>query len=235
MLALFPRLRALLRTLADPTPRLLAGALCAALLITGPAHRLEAAESASTLTRVRIETNQGNFTIVVDSGRAPLTAANFLSYVRSNYYTGTIFHRVISGFVVQGGGFDSRGLAKTTQASIANESGNGLSNKRSMVGLARADAPHSGNAQFYVNVTDNDELDPTPLRWGYAVFGRVVEGMEVVDKISRTPTGPVGTFTKDAPLQPVVITRAVIVDGNGTPIPQESSTAAADAPAPDKP
>jgi len=195
-----------------------------------------AADSGGTLTRVRVETNLGNFTIVVDSGRSPLTAANFLSYVRSNYYSGTIFHRVISGFVVQGGGFDTRGVAKTTQANIANESGNGLANKRSMVGLARSDAPHSGNAQFYVNVTDNDELDPTPLRWGYAVFGRVVEGMEVIDKISRTPTGSVGSFGKDAPLQQVVITRALIVDGNGTPIPQETPPApAVDSPAPAKP
>ncbi len=203
-------------------------ALIACALIGLQSHAAPAAELVTTgLTRVRIETNLGNFTIVTEGSRAPLTTANFLSYVRSGFYNGAIFHRVIAGFVVQGGGFDEKGTLKTTQANIANESGNGLSNKRGTIGLARSDAPHSGNAQFYVNVTDNDTLDPTPLRWGYAVFGRVIEGMEVVDRISRTPTGTVSTLGSDAPLESVVIKRVVIVNASGEPIPQNATTTVA--------
>ncbi len=200
-------------------------ALIACVLIGLQSHAAPAAEVATTgLTRVRIETNLGNFTLVTEGSRAPLTTANFLSYVRSGFYNGTIFHRVIAGFVVQGGGFDGKGTLKTTQPNIANESGNGLSNKRGYVGLARSDAPHSGNAQFYVNVTDNDELDPTPLRWGYAVFGRVIEGMDVVDRLSRTPTGTVGALGKDAPLEPITIKQVLIVNASGEPIPQNATT-----------
>jgi len=209
-------------------------ALIVCTLLSLASSPTPAAEVASGgLTRVRIETNLGNFVIVTDGSRAPLTTANFLSYVRSGFYNGTIFHRVIAGFVVQGGGFDEKGVLKTTQANIPNESGNGLSNKRGTVGLARSDAPHSGNAQFYVNVTDNDTLDPTPLRWGYAVFGRVIEGMEVVDRLSRTATGTVGTFGSDAPLDTIVIKRVVIINASGEPItPSVATPVASPAPSP---
>ena len=145
-------------------------------------------------------------------GRAPLTVENFLNYVRAGHYTNTLFHRVISGFVIQGGGVGLDYKAKPTQKPIPNESGNGLKNLRGTVGLARASGPHTGDCQFYVNVADNDSaLDPLPTRWGYAVFGRVVEGMEVVDRISVSPTGPMPPFKEDAPLQAVVIQKVELL------------------------
>ena len=116
--------------------------------------------------------------------RAPLTAENFLRYVRDGSYDGTVFHRVIANFVVQGGGYDDRLAERQARAPIPNESGNGLSNRRGTLGLAREDCPHSGSSQFYINLMDNAGLDPLPSRWGYAVFGRVVEGMDVVDRIA---------------------------------------------------
>lgn len=159
--------------------------------------------------RVRVETSMGNFVIELNAARAPLTVANFLEYVRSGQYEGTIFHRVISNFVVQGGGFDEKLAEKPTRAKIPNESGNGLSNRRTTVGMARAGEAHSADAQFYVNLTDNATLDPQPSRWGYTVFGQVVEGMDVVDAIGNVATGEVGPLERDAPLKPVVIQRIV--------------------------
>ena len=166
--------------------------------------------------RVRVDTTLGSFIIKLELARAPLTTADFLSYVRTGFYSGTLFHRVIANFVVQGGGYDGKYQLKSVLPPVPNESGNGLSNKRGTVGLARSEAPHSGNCQFYVNLTDNDDLDPTPLRWGYTVFGRVVEGMEVVEKIGHTPTGSVGPWPRDAPLEPVVIQRIEILPPAGT-------------------
>ncbi|HXQ31286.1 MAG TPA: peptidylprolyl isomerase [Steroidobacteraceae bacterium] len=209
-----------------PTPRaaahrrptgirsLLAGCLLVVLpgfVAAAPAPAAPPAPAETTGSRVRIDTTLGSFTVLVDSVRAPLTTANFLAYVASGQYSGTLFHRVISNFVVQGGGYDEKYKLKDTKAPVPNESGNGLSNKRGTVGLARSEAPHSGNAQFYVNLTDNEDLDPTPLRWGYAIFGRVVEGMDVVDRIGRTPTGPVGPWAKDAPIEPVIIKRIEVI------------------------
>ncbi len=137
---------------------------------------------------------------------------NFLTYVRAGHYTNTLFHRVIAGFVIQGGGVGTDYKAKPNFKPIPNESGNGLKNLRGTVGLARASGPHTGDSQFYVNVDNNDTaLDPLPTRWGYAVFGRVVEGMEVIDRISVSPTGPQGPFKEDAPLQPVVIQKIEIL------------------------
>jgi cyclophilin family peptidyl-prolyl cis-trans isomerase len=155
--------------------------------------------------RVRVQTNMGSFVIELDNARAPLTVANFLEYVRAGHYSGTIVHRVIGGFLVQGGGFDEKHVEKPTRADIPNESGNGLSNRRGTVGLARTGEPHSGNAQFYLNLADNAALDPQPSRWGYTVFGRIVEGMEVVDQIGAVATGEVGPLERDAPLKPIVI------------------------------
>lgn len=157
--------------------------------------------------RVRVVTSQGSFVIELDDARAPLTVANFLEYVRAGHYNGTIFHRVIGGFVAQGGGYDQKYVEKPTQPDIPNESGNGLSNRRGSVGLARTADPHSGNAQFYLNIADNAALDPQPSRWGYAVFGQVVEGMNVVDGIGDAATGEGGQFTKDVPVKAIVIER----------------------------
>ena len=157
--------------------------------------------------RVRVETNKGTFVIELDSARAPLTVAAFLGYVRSGFYSGTIFHRVIANFIAQTGGYDEKNAEKKVDEGIPNESGNGLSNRRGTVGLARTADPHSGNSQFFVNLADNAGLDPQPSRWGYTVFGRVVEGMNVVDDIGAVATGEVGPFERDAPLKPVIVIR----------------------------
>lgn len=154
---------------------------------------------------VRVYTNKGSFVIELETARAPLTVANFLEYAREGHYTGTIFHRVINNFVAQGGGFDEKYLERPTRPGIPNESGNGLSNRRGTVGIARAAAPHSANAQFYVNLADNAALDPQSSRWGYAVFGKVIEGMSVLDDIGAVATGMAGPFDSDVPLKPIVI------------------------------
>ena len=167
--------------------------------------------------QVRFDTTLGAFTVEVDPVRAPLTAASFLQYVRDQHYDGTIFHRVIGNFVVQGGGYLPDGAEKPVRGGVPNESGNGLSNRRGTVALARTGDPHSGTSQFYVNLADNIALDPSPARWGYAVFGRVVEGMDVVDRIASVATGSSGPFQEDAPLQPVVISTARVVGEAATP------------------
>jgi peptidyl-prolyl cis-trans isomerase A (cyclophilin A)/peptidyl-prolyl cis-trans isomerase B (cyclophilin B) len=154
---------------------------------------------------VQVVTSMGNFTIELLPERAPLTVAHFLKYVDEGHYTNTIFHRVIPNFVIQGGGFDTSFKLKPAPAKIANESGNGLTNLRGTVGLARPSEPHAGDSQFYVNLFDNAALDPNQTRWGYAVFGRIADGMEVVDKIGNVATGAKGPFKEDAPLTPVVI------------------------------
>lgn len=163
------------------------------------------ASHASDAQLVRVYTNLGTFLIELDSERAPLTVANFLQYVREGHYNGTIFHRVIANFVAQGGGYDDKFVEKPVHASIPNESGNGLSNRRATVGIARTSDPHSANAQFYINLGDNPQLDPQSSRWGYAVFGKVIEGMNVVDEIGSSATGAAGPFDTDAPLKPVII------------------------------
>jgi cyclophilin family peptidyl-prolyl cis-trans isomerase len=183
---------------------------------------------------VRVTTNFGAFVIEMQRDRAPLTVENFLFYVKSGYYTNTLFHRVISGFVIQGGGVGLDYKAKPTQKAIANEAGNGLKNLRGTVGLARASGPHSGDCQFYLNVADNADLDPLPTRWGYAVFGKIVEGMEVIDRISVSPTGPMGPFKQDSPLQPVVIQKAELITEQATETPT-AAPAPAPTPAPTAP
>jgi cyclophilin family peptidyl-prolyl cis-trans isomerase len=157
--------------------------------------------------RVQVETSMGKFVIELDPARAPLTVANFLQYVREGYYSGVIFHRVISNFIAQAGQYDEKYAEKKARAPIPNESGNGLSNRRGTVGLARTADPHSGDAQFYLNLQDNGLLDPQPTRWGYTVFGKVVDGMNVVDDIGQVATGEAGPIAKDAPLKPVIIIR----------------------------
>jgi len=187
-------------------PALLAALLLAVLL---PAHRARAEEPT---TQVRVTTSMGEFVIEVRTERAPLTAANFLRYVREGFYTNTEIHRVIANFVIQGGGHDATTLAlKPTHDPIVNESGNGLQNKRGAVGLSRGESPHSGNAQFYVDLVDNPDLDPVPTRWGYTVFGRIVQGMDVIDRIGETPTSARGPWKSDAPLKPVIIQKMEII------------------------
>lgn len=182
-------------------------ALSAALLV-GVAS-LVSAQSAAP--RVRVDTTLGSFVIELDPQRAPLTVASFLEYAKDGFYTDTVFHRVIGNFVVQGGGYDPKYVEKKTRPGSPNESGNGLSNRRGTVGLARTGEPHSGTAQFYVNLADNAALDPQPSRWGYTVFGRVIEGMNVVDDIGAVATGSVGPFDRDAPMQPILIKRVEVL------------------------
>jgi peptidyl-prolyl cis-trans isomerase A (cyclophilin A) len=178
--------------------------VCLALLVSG-----SALAQSSEVVRLRVETSMGNFVMELATARAPLTVANFLGNVRAGHYDGTIFHRVISNFVVQGGGYDEKLAEKPTRAKVANESGNGLSNRRGTVGMARTADAHSADAQFYINLADNGTLDPQPSRWGYTVFGQVVEGMDVVDAIGSVATGEVGHLERDAPLKAVVIQHIV--------------------------
>lgn len=167
---------------------------------------------------VRVTTDMGAFVIEMQPDRAPLTVANFLRYVNEGFYSGTLFHRVVGGFVVQGGGHAASDYKlKPTHDSVVNESGNGLQNKRGTVGMARSGSPHSANSQFYVNVADNSELDPLPTRWGYTVFGRVTEGMDVLDKIAVVATGSMGPFKSEAPLKPVVIQKVELLKADGNP------------------
>ena len=156
---------------------------------------------------VQVFTSVGSFIIQLNEDRAPLTVASFLKYVDDGQYTGTIFHRVIQSFVVQGGGFDVNYKEKPVDRKSPNESGNGLTNVRGTVGLARTSAPHDGACQFYINLADNNALDPNPARWGYAVFGKVIGGMDVVDRIGGQATGARGPFKEDAPLEPIRIER----------------------------
>ena len=162
---------------------------------------------------VELHTNKGVIRLSLDSEKAPKSTENFLAYVRSGHFDGTIFHRVIDGFMIQGGGFEPGMKQKPTQAPIANEANNGLKNKRYTIAMARTNDPHSATAQFFINVSDNAFLDhssPTPQGWGYAVFGEVVEGQDVVDAIKGVKTGSKG-FHQDVPVEDVVIEKAVEV------------------------
>ncbi len=159
---------------------------------------------------VILHTNHGDITIELDAENAPATVENFLQYVRDGHYDNTIFHRVIPGFMIQGGGMESGMSQKKTRAPIANEATNGLKNRKYTVAMARTAEPHSASSQFFINVSDNDFLDhkaPSPQGWGYCVFGKVTGGQDVVDKIAKVKTGSSG-FHQDVPQDDVVITRA---------------------------
>ena len=157
-----------------------------------------------------IETSEGNITLHLDGKRAPITVSNFVDLIKANYFDNSIFHRVIENFMIQGGGFDENMNDLESLNTIPNESGNGLSNLRGTIAMARTSDPHSANAQFFINTKDNRSLNPKAGRWGYAVFGTVIEGMEVVDKISKKPTGSKGRFASDAPIETVLIMNITI-------------------------
>jgi peptidyl-prolyl cis-trans isomerase B (cyclophilin B) len=164
-------------------------------------------------TQVDLNTSLGTIRIELDEEKAPLSAANFLSYVHAGHYDGTIFHRVIKGFMVQGGGMDSSMRQKSTQAPIQNEANNGLKNLRYTLAMARTSAPHSASSQFFINTVDNGFLDfrsESAQGWGYAVFGKVVSGTEIVDSIENVATGSRGGHS-DVPKADVLITSATVV------------------------
>lgn len=164
--------------------------------------------------QVDLHTSAGVIRIELDAARAPASAENFLAYVRAGHYDGTVFHRVIKGFMVQGGGMDADMRQKPTQAPIRNEANNGLRNQRYTLAMARTSDPHSATAQFFINTVDNGFLDfraENAQGWGYAVFGKVVDGTDVVDRIESVATGRKG-FHDDVPLQSVTIERAVVVE-----------------------
>ncbi|SMF07795.1 peptidylprolyl isomerase [Pseudogulbenkiania subflava] len=162
---------------------------------------------------IKLTTTFGDIVLELDAEKAPITAANFEQYVKDGHYDGTIFHRVINGFMIQGGGFDADFKQKPTRDTIKNEANNGLSNKTYTVAMARTPDPHSASAQFFINVSDNDFLDfksESAQGWGYAVFGKVVEGTDVVDRIKGVKTGRHGGH-QDVPVDAVLITKAEII------------------------
>jgi peptidyl-prolyl cis-trans isomerase B (cyclophilin B) len=163
---------------------------------------------------VELHTNHGIIKLELDAEKAPKSVENFLNYVKAGHYDNTVFHRVIDGFMIQGGGFEPGMKQKPTAEPITNEANNGLKNVNGSVAMARTNDPHSATAQFFINVNDNDFLNhssPTPQGWGYAVFGKVVEGLDIVEKIRKVKTGSKG-FHQDVPADDVVIEKAVIVD-----------------------
>jgi peptidyl-prolyl cis-trans isomerase B (cyclophilin B) len=162
---------------------------------------------------IKLQTNHGDITIELNTEKAPVTAANFTQYVTEGHYDNTVFHRVIDGFMIQGGGFGPGMKEKSSRAPIKNEADNGLANDLYTVAMARTSDPHSASAQFFINTKNNDFLNhtaPTPQGWGYCVFGKVTAGMDVVDKIGKVKTGNSG-FHQDVPVQDVVIQKATVV------------------------
>ncbi|MCK9529778.1 MAG: peptidylprolyl isomerase [Gammaproteobacteria bacterium] len=188
-----------------PVKRLLIALFLNALLVGTAA--------AANNPRVSLDTSLGEIVVELDPAKAPKTVENFLQYVRDGHYDGTIFHRVIDGFMIQGGGFTADMEQKPTRGPIMNEADNGLRNAVGTIAMARTNDPHSATAQFFINVANNSGLDfreKTPRAWGYAVFGRVVEGMGVVGQIKSAPTTSVGPF-QDVPREPIVIRKATLL------------------------
>lgn len=179
-------------------------------LITLAAGCLLAA-TANAAPTVEMDTSLGKITVELNSEKAPKSVANFMQYAKDGFYNGTIFHRVIPGFMVQGGGFDEKMSQKPTRPTIENEAKNGLKNARGTLAMARKPDPHSASAQFFINHNDNDALDyPSRDGWGYAVFGKVTKGMDVVDKIAQVPAGNNGMH-QNVPLTPVIIKTVKII------------------------
>jgi len=165
---------------------------------------------------VHLKTNLGDIYLVLDGMKAPITTTNFLDYVTAGHYDNTIFHRVIPGFVAQGGGYDTDFVQREYKEPIVNESGNGLSNLTGTIAMARVNEPHTATSQFYINLVDNTKLDPNPKRWGYAVFGEVQYGMNMLQKFSKQPTGAGGSFKKDVPIKALIIEEARLMKASET-------------------
>lgn len=196
------------------TPWLTRPLMLAALLVWGLSLGMAAdAPGKGKHPMVKLTTNQGEIVLELNDDKAPETVANFLGYVEDGFYNGTIFHRVIAGFMIQGGGMTEDMKEKSTKDPVKNEADNGLKNEPYTVAMARTQEPHSASAQFFINVADNTFLNHTgknPEGWGYAVFGKVVTGQDVVDKIKAVATGRKG-FYDDVPLEPVIIEKAEVI------------------------
>ncbi len=183
----------------------------ALLILSLAAPPLAVAET----TRVVMQTNMGNIVLDLDGERAPATVANFLRYANEEFYNGTVFHRVIKGFMIQGGGFDTDYTRKSTHEPIRNEARNGLKNTLGTIAMARTSNPHSATAQFFINHKNNGFLDyPGRDGWGYAVFGKVVEGMDVVNKIADQPTEARGGALQNVPKNPIIIERVTVINAS---------------------
>jgi cyclophilin family peptidyl-prolyl cis-trans isomerase len=180
-----------------------------ALLLTVAAPGAGAAAPAQPNPHVTLDTTKGKIVLVLYADKAPKTVANFLHYVRQHHYDGIIFHRVIAGFMVQGGGFDPQGVERPTGAPIQNESKNGVSNERGTIAMARTSEPNSATAQFFINVVDNSRLDGSAGSWGYTAFGKVTEGMDVVDAIAAVKVSR-GPASDTQPIEPVLIRKATV-------------------------
>lgn len=191
-------------------------------LVLGTLMVIGAQASAATATdtasqahpQILMQTSLGDIVLELDRTKAPKSVDNFVKYVQDGFYNGTIFHRVIKDFMIQGGGFTPEMEQKPTRAPIANEANNGLKNVRGSIAMARTNEPHSATAQFFINTVDNSPLDfsaPTEEGWGYTVFGKVVKGMDVVDKIRATPTGSARPFPSDVPTTTVLIKKVSMV------------------------
>jgi cyclophilin family peptidyl-prolyl cis-trans isomerase len=170
--------------------------------------------------QVKIQTNLGDIVLELYPDKAPKTVENFLNYVDTNFYSNTIFHRVIDGFMIQGGGFTQQFERKPTSPPVINEADNGLLNETGTIAMARTAEPHSATAQFFINVANNDFLNhtnKTPRGWGYTVFGKVIKGMEVVQQIKQLPTGPGGPFQRDVPKSPAIIIGISRVESDAVP------------------
>ena len=169
---------------------------------------------ASDSPKVRISTNMGDIELQLDRAKAPQTVQNFLQYAEDGFYTNTVFHRVIKGFMIQGGGFTAELERKQTRQPIANEAFNGLKNNKGTIAMARTNMPHSASSQFFINTAQNDFLNfsnKSSQGWGYTVFGRVIQGMDIVEKIENLKTGPKGVFPQDVPQQDIIITGVEIL------------------------
>ena len=183
------------------------------ILVLHSTFSIATEKTMSDTPKVKLTTSLGSIVIQLDPVKAPVSSQNFLDYVNKGFYDGTIFHRVIKGFMAQGGGFDSQFQQKATDAPIKNEADNGLPNKRGSIAMARTNDPNSATAQFFINYADNAFLNhtsPTPSGWGYAVFGEVVEGMDVVDKMAEQATGNRGPH-QNVPKTDIVIEKAEVV------------------------
>lgn len=186
--------------------------IACALLFSTATHAVD--KNNMSTTTIKLTTNQGEITLELDAEKAPNTVKNFVTYVEEGFYEGVIFHRIISNFMAQGGGFTTDFKQKDTHSPIENEADNGLKNDRGTIAMARTSDPHSATGQFFINLVDNDFLNhssKTSQGWGYAVFGKVTEGMDVVDKMAAIPTGSGGMFPSDVPKEEVIIEKAEVI------------------------